>query len=436
MQKKFDQYTSVADAKMLPTPELARLASSSKKCHTLFHHLLLERKLLHHIVRLVRLVRENQNKGLVGENLSEIRILLTPNLDLLFKKAITTDLKGHSFYISPYEYILLKLSANELDTILSCIPKTEQGILVSNQLRDQFINPSHQLFRYVVFGDHEKVHPFFTNDISVLVEKRAVIDYSGRFFKHISPFEYALWASDYHMWNTMLAAIPNNEQGNKVLGELRSQFEALHTQGITYELNGVVVRESHFSLEKTIIKALQTQIDLAEAPYSAAWGDNLKKQWIEGVGSAQRLLPAHVVHEYCSTKAFNHATNFNTSSGVSKEYRPFLTERNGQTKTWFSVEAMIGSTVAIGKADSSYCHESLGACNSKLKVKEDLNTMKTLCNVRRNDFIHLAKRLGVTVPIAAPVPLTIDTTAEVQESGYDSSDPYFSPVSSSGCWYD
>ncbi len=84
MQDKFDQVPSIAQAKLLPTPELARWARSSNHLHALFQPLLDARKeehlavthLLYHVVR-----REHE----------AVPALLKENIDLLYKKGSITD---------------------------------------------------------------------------------------------------------------------------------------------------------------------------------------------------------------------------------------------------------------------------------------------------------------------------------------------------------
>ncbi|WED42037.1 hypothetical protein [Legionella cardiaca] len=47
--------------------------------------------------------------------------------------------------------------------------------------------------------------------IRYLIAKSDVEDYSGRRFKNISAFQYALWSWDWHMWEMMLAALEKAE---------------------------------------------------------------------------------------------------------------------------------------------------------------------------------------------------------------------------------
>lgn len=59
-------------------------------------------------------------------------------------------------------------------------------------------------------GKEDEVAKFFAMSphlIRSLIAQNDVEDYSGRQFKNISVFQYALWARDWHMWEMMLKAL-------------------------------------------------------------------------------------------------------------------------------------------------------------------------------------------------------------------------------------
>src|SRR4051794_12377679 len=61
-----------------------------------------------------------------------------------------------------------------------------------------------KLLHHVVRSEYDVVKAMLEQDIDLLFKKNRVTDCSGRTFASISPFEYALWALDKHMWDTML----------------------------------------------------------------------------------------------------------------------------------------------------------------------------------------------------------------------------------------
>ena len=115
-------------------------------------------------------------------------------------------------------------------------------------------------------------------DPSLLLYYGDVTDLSGRTFHNITAFQYALWALDWHMWKMIQKYLPEPIQVE--------QFAELESKGTRYG--------KHFCLD-TLIEAMQTYNDKYEA-----WDDKQREShWCKVVGGAQRLLPAHVINEYC-----------------------------------------------------------------------------------------------------------------------------------------
>ncbi|MBS0351566.1 MAG: hypothetical protein JSR33_10365, partial [Proteobacteria bacterium] len=102
---------------------------------------------------------------------------------------------------------------------------------------------------------------------------------SGREFKQITAFQYALWALDYHMWTMIQKYLPQEVPAQ--------QLQELETKGTAHG--------KYFSLQG-LTGALQTYVDNA-----AKWDydQRAEDQWCKKVGGEQKLLPAHVVNEYC-----------------------------------------------------------------------------------------------------------------------------------------
>lgn len=382
MLNKFDKIPERAAAELLSTRELALLVNSSRKNRGLFQPLLKERELLHHVVR---------------GDLTQVSALLAQSFQFLSTKTTVTSLPGKTFTrISAADYILWALDKDQFNAMLSCLPQTAQGIQVEAQLRAQYNDPAHQLLLHAVRGEHDAVRALLTQDISLLSKKSSVIDLSGRVFEGISPFEYALWALDSHMWNTMLKCVSENEQGDEVLKQLGVHYKTLQTEGVTYRLNGTLITESHFNFQQTIIKELQTQVDLQNAPGNKDWAA-IDKQWREGVGGAQRLLPMHVVNEYCTeNRPFTPIPDFTIYPGPSTQFYNWLT---GQDENWFKAGSSCGIDFAIYKGGEVYVPGAAGVRRARgaggAVARPDLDAMMALCKVRTNDFINLATLLGV-----------------------------------------
>jgi hypothetical protein len=255
---------------------------------------------------------------------------------------------------------------------------------------------------HVVRGEHEAVRTLLTNNIDLLYKRGSITDCSGRKFESISPFEYALWALDKHMWDMMISCIPKNEQGNEVVAQLQAQYktfkingkaleekvEAPQIKGITYWVNGTPITESHFDFKQTIIKELQTQVTLQNTPGNKDW-DAIEKQWVEGVGKAQRLLPVHVVNEYCATRAFAPIPDFTIYSGSSRQFFNWKTDKD---EDWFTLDSKLGIDFGICKGAARGGPGTRGL-PSECDGGRDLDAIMALCQVRTYDFINLGTQL-------------------------------------------
>ncbi len=253
-----------------------------------------------------------------------------------------------------------------------------------------------KLLHYVVRGEHEAVEKLIKRDISLILKRGTVTDCSGRTFDHISSFEYTLWSLDKPMWALMLACVSEHKTSKHIFARLLSQYNHVHANGVTYYFNGKTISEKHFDFENTIIKELQTQVHLVKAGPNPGW-DIIEKQWREGIGGAQRLLPVHVVHEYCSNEPFSPQPQFNSKTKASRQLYHWTTRK---FEDWFDRNSALGSQVAIYKAlqvpgrTESVCamaHKGWGGV--WVKAQETHVAIKTLYEVRKEDFVKLKPQL-------------------------------------------
>ncbi|AHE66225.1 hypothetical protein [Legionella oakridgensis] len=246
-----------------------------------------------------------------------------------------------------------------------------------------------KLLGHIVRGEHDAVRTILNNDVSLMFKKDRITDCSGRTFEHISAFEYALWALDKHMWTMMLHCIPQNEEGKAVLAKLLSQYEKVITEGVTYRFHEETITEKHFDFANTIIKELQTQVDSTNVPGIKNW-DAINKQWREGVGGAQKLLPMHVVYEYCSDKPFYPVPHFTSQPKSSKQFYNWLTRKH---ENWFSSNSKLGVDFAILKGLDSRQPAQGSRSVPYGRALLDLAAMRALYEIRTIDFINLKSQL-------------------------------------------
>lgn len=250
---------------------------------------------------------------------------------------------------------------------------------------------------------HRVLFRFSPKCIETIYKRLTITDCSLRTFENCSPFEYALWALDKHCWTMMLGcirAISDEKEKDKVLKILSGQYDRVKKEGLTYTFHGKTITEKHFDFENTIINQLKIQVDSQNAPGAKDW-DAINKQWIEGVGGAQRLLPLHAVFEYCSDKPFYPVPDFKSPPKQSQQFYNGITEK---TESWFGAISKLGREFAIYKASSGGSPRGLlGVCVVRRVSRGcgayNLDSMKELCKVRTQDFINLKSEFETQKPV-------------------------------------
>ena len=147
------------------------------------------------------------------------------------------------------------------------------------------------------------------------------------------------------MWTLMIECIAQNVERKKIAEVLLAQYDKVITKGVTYKVNKEAITENHFDLNNTLIKELQTQVYLVNSGDSN-W-DTAQRQWSKGVGSAQTLLPMHIVDECTSSKPFYPVPGFTIRPQSSRQFYNHITKN---TENWFSavgIELAIYSLVRI-----------------------------------------------------------------------------------------
>ena len=71
-----------------------------------------------------------------------------------------------------------------------------------------------ELLTYVADGEQDKAEELIRKDRNLLLHIGTVNDLSGREFKLITAFQYALWAMDWHMWTMIQKYLPQEAQAN------------------------------------------------------------------------------------------------------------------------------------------------------------------------------------------------------------------------------
>ena len=187
--------------------------------------------------------------------------------------------------------------------------------------------------RLVAEGEQDKAEAMLKANGGLALQSGTVTDLSNRTFKHITGFQYAVWAMDWHMWTMLLKYVPREEAA--------LQLQALEENGTEHG--------KHFDLSR-LVDTLDTYVK-----NYAAWNSQQRKtHWCQQVGGAQLLLPAHVVNEYCRPdRSFDPVPDF-TKGNLPRVRTVYVNKPDDE---WFSVVyngGKIGNTFAAVRAGGGF----------------------------------------------------------------------------------
>ena len=277
---------------------------------------------------------------------------------------------------------------------LNLVSKTTQGLFQPDRL--QML--ADKLLLQVMRGEQAKAEVILKISPDLLTIKGRATDYSGRTF-HCTAFQYALWALDTrYMCPMMLDCLPYSPKGECIHQELLIQLLALESSGIEYQLDNRTVREKHYDFTP-LLAALKTYVDTYDNWSANSMRAQMQRQWCEGVGLAQRNIPAHVAQHYCDPdEGFDPIPSFNKPkfTRVLQFYNHLTTAKSHWFSTDLSSTPALGVDFGIFRAEYSqrgYAargHElPRGAAGCML----DWKATTALCQVRTKDLELLKERL-------------------------------------------
>ncbi|MBI2784952.1 MAG: F-box protein [Legionella longbeachae] len=236
-----------------------------------------------------------------------------------------------------------------------------------------------RFLQHVVRGEYGIVQSLLALQPDLIDTQGQVTDLSKRKFPNVSGFEYALWALDEHMWTRMLESLSEDEKGSQIKARLYDLLIKYKKNGVTYTLHDETRTEQHFDFKNTIIKELQEFVKN---------GDN--KQWINGVGGKQKLLPIHVIEEYSSSEPFYPIPKF---THQPKSSRQFFNGETGSYEFWFADDSELGVTFAICKTWWDVNGGCYGGEGYMSQANDDLAALESLYKIRKSGFNNLGEKL-------------------------------------------
>ncbi len=229
---------------------------------------------------------------------------------------------------------------------------------VSSQVVSAFL-------KLVTEGEQDQAEALLQKTPALALAPSDVTDLSERSFKGITGFQYAVWALDWHMWTMIRKYLPKETTAEQVKEMQKGSWVQQH---------GV----SAAPLLQNLEKALRTCVDL--------WGQEKWKEgattWNKQVGGAQRLLPVHVVNEYCrADRPFEPCPDFTAGplprTRVTDEgewYTATATYNNGKLgETFANVRASYTPVAqwngALQYAERNDGSHDLKACHTLLETR-------------------------------------------------------------------
>jgi serine/threonine protein kinase len=240
-----------------------------------------------------------------------------------------------------------------------------------------------QLLRFVAEGEQDKAEGLIQKDKNLLLHVGTVKDLSGREFKQITAFQYALWAMDYHMWTMIQKYLPKESQAE--------QLQTLESKGTAHG--------NHFSL-KELTDALQVY---ANAEKVWQYDQRATDHWCKVVGGAQTRLPAHVVNEYCrEDRPFEPCPQEWESKLPRTREVPLIwnsMQLNYTKGSWFipfNAKNGLGLTYAFSRYNWEFDRGPMGATMSVGCGEADLKALQSLWKTRTQQLELLASQLKMS----------------------------------------
>lgn len=241
-----------------------------------------------------------------------------------------------------------------------------------------------QFLRHVVRAEYDAIEMILKEDPSLMLKRGFVTDEAGRTFEDISGLEYAIWAQAIHILACMLDSLSTDTKSTDtknrldLLTQALIQYDKIVKKGVSYTLNKIeVTGETHFDMQNTFIKELQTQVNSVKV-HGSKNNDAIDKQWREGVGGAQRIFTADLVDYYCGSVPFRPVPDFTYRPQSTKQFKNLC--KKGSLECWYSNDSRLGFDFAIFKGALGDARGFDERLQEALRV--DLHVMKELCKAK------------------------------------------------------
>jgi len=217
---------------------------------------------------------------------------------------------------------------------------------------------------YVAHGKQDLAEKMLLHDATLLLKTGAVTDYSNRTLTHVTAYEYAYWAGDWHMCRML-----ERHMSDEIKATLLQRIEAIESKGLTYRQDGSIVENSRafdFTPLKTALRQYVEEFHHATREQSYA-------AWLN-ICAEQRKVPIYFVSECCTKHEPKRRLGNFGEEYLPREIRPY------DFRKWFPLESR--DACAMGGFSYSY------KCKYILK-----NLQKDLAFVCHFDDVKTHKRM-------------------------------------------
>jgi hypothetical protein len=280
--------------------------------------------------------------------------------------------------------IATKLTLKELSRIV----QTSRGVnaLFSKPLTNIKVAI---LLQHVAYGEQREAEKILRLVPTLLLTPGQVTDYSGRTFKGITAFQYAVWALDTDMWKMILEYLPREDAVKQLVDHTHNKKEYKKMYGEYYSFI-------------PYINALETY-----AKNENTWRHDQKEEhWCTAVGGAQRYVPANIAQKLCD---HYHFTPPNLKAALVNRTLYFirrpsmLTGRGHDEMYWFPLDKSgLGYGFAVTLTPSPlFSLQAQASKGPRQNIQFDLEQTIALSMIRSAELVELKQSLLVD-PAQAP----------------------------------
>lgn len=233
------------------------------------------------------------------------------------------------------------------------------------------------LIEYVAKGKEREAEELLRANRGLALHPGTVTDYSGRNFRNITAFQYALRALDSHMWRMILKYLPQDQAALQL-----KDFESNGTDhGAHYDFDS-------FIRVFDVYRNKESEADDLFGPVETVCYDI--GHFVCRVGQAQRFVPVHVANQYCRPdRSFNPLPDFKNDTSLPRQLQI------GPYSHWYPLgRGLLGKYYAVYRANRpGGADTNLPYLDRAYYCRMDLAALEALRDARVSQFKELCDQL-------------------------------------------